>query len=213
MAQRIAVIDYGMGNLRSVSKAIEHVAEASDQVLVTDNPDLILSADRVVFPSKMMGQRLGLELVRPNLLEQLRLPHRSGAAKIIAHQSHDHNHTRGTGNNNRDDGGDESIPRADKNSRCHDRGYTATVAQHAGNDGRTVQTDFVHKAVHQKRDARQITNVFNNGQADEKGEQVGQDNGYAADNTGERAVQNSIQQAALVERGCRCLDKSEQHLH
>ncbi len=52
MSKTIAVIDYGMGNLRSVSKAIEHVAEMSDRVLVTDNPDLILSADRVVFPGQ-----------------------------------------------------------------------------------------------------------------------------------------------------------------
>ncbi|PLY17086.1 MAG: imidazole glycerol phosphate synthase subunit HisH [Sedimenticola sp.] len=52
MSKTIAVIDYGMGNLRSVSKAIEHVAEASDRVLVTDDPALILSADRVVFPGQ-----------------------------------------------------------------------------------------------------------------------------------------------------------------
>jgi trk system potassium uptake protein TrkA len=32
-----------------------------------------VGADRVVFPSKMMGRRLGMELVRPNLLEQLSL--------------------------------------------------------------------------------------------------------------------------------------------
>lgn len=52
MAKTIAVIDYGMGNLRSVSKAIEHVTDADHQVLVTDNPDIILSADRVVFPGQ-----------------------------------------------------------------------------------------------------------------------------------------------------------------
>ncbi|HRD41139.1 MAG TPA: TrkA family potassium uptake protein [Prochlorococcaceae cyanobacterium AMR_MDS_5431] len=32
-----------------------------------------VGADRVVFPSRMQGQRLGRELVRPNLLERLRL--------------------------------------------------------------------------------------------------------------------------------------------
>ena len=32
-----------------------------------------VGADRVIFPSKMQGQRLGLELVRPNLLDRLRL--------------------------------------------------------------------------------------------------------------------------------------------
>ena len=38
-----------------------------------------VGADRVVFPSKMQGQRLGLELVRPNLLERLRLDDRNAA--------------------------------------------------------------------------------------------------------------------------------------
>ena len=45
----IAVIDYGMGNLRSVSKALEHVAPAAS-VTVTADPDVILNAGRVVFP-------------------------------------------------------------------------------------------------------------------------------------------------------------------
>ena len=52
MSKTIAVIDYGMGNLRSVSKAIEHVSAPGDQVLVTDDPELILNADRVVFPGQ-----------------------------------------------------------------------------------------------------------------------------------------------------------------
>ena len=45
----IAVIDYGMGNLRSVAKALEHVAP-SVSVLVTADADEILAAERVVFP-------------------------------------------------------------------------------------------------------------------------------------------------------------------
>lgn len=52
MSKSIAVIDYGMGNLRSVSKAIEHVAGAHDKIQVTDDPELILQADRVVFPGQ-----------------------------------------------------------------------------------------------------------------------------------------------------------------
>jgi glutamine amidotransferase len=47
----IAVIDYGMGNLRSVSKAIEHVA-ADAVVRVTDDPSVVRAADRVVFPGQ-----------------------------------------------------------------------------------------------------------------------------------------------------------------
>ena len=43
----IAVIDYGMGNLRSVQKALEHVGA---KVIVTHDPNLIISADSVVLP-------------------------------------------------------------------------------------------------------------------------------------------------------------------
>jgi glutamine amidotransferase len=46
---KIAVVDYGMGNLRSVSKAVEHVAPQA-RVLVTADPEEILSAERVVVP-------------------------------------------------------------------------------------------------------------------------------------------------------------------
>ncbi|MDD4926586.1 MAG: imidazole glycerol phosphate synthase subunit HisH [Methylotenera sp.] len=47
----IAVVDYGMGNLRSVSKALEHVAPAKN-VVVTSNPAEIARAERVVFPGQ-----------------------------------------------------------------------------------------------------------------------------------------------------------------
>ena len=48
---KIAVIDYGMGNLRSVSKAVEHVAPSAE-VRVTDDHAFIQQADRVVFPGQ-----------------------------------------------------------------------------------------------------------------------------------------------------------------
>jgi trk system potassium uptake protein TrkA len=41
-----------------------------------------VGADRVVFPSKMQGARLGMELVRPNLLERLRLDDRNSIEEI-----------------------------------------------------------------------------------------------------------------------------------
>ena len=47
----IAVVDYGMGNLRSVSKALEHVAPQC-RVLVTSDPDVVRRASRVVFPGQ-----------------------------------------------------------------------------------------------------------------------------------------------------------------
>jgi glutamine amidotransferase len=48
---RVAVVDYGMGNLRSVSKAIEHVAPRT-AVEVTSDPSRVAAADRVVFPGQ-----------------------------------------------------------------------------------------------------------------------------------------------------------------
>ncbi len=47
----IAVVDYGMGNLRSVAKAIEHVCPDST-VLITSDSKEILSASHVVFPGQ-----------------------------------------------------------------------------------------------------------------------------------------------------------------
>jgi glutamine amidotransferase len=47
----IAVIDYGMGNLRSVCKALEHVSDSA-RVVLTANADDLLRADRVVFPGQ-----------------------------------------------------------------------------------------------------------------------------------------------------------------
>lgn len=47
----IAVIDYGMGNLRSVSQALEHVA-GGKTVAVTSDPTVIAAAERVVFPGQ-----------------------------------------------------------------------------------------------------------------------------------------------------------------
>jgi glutamine amidotransferase len=47
----IAVVDYGMGNLRSVAQALEHVA-GEDTVAVTSDPGVISAADRVVFPGQ-----------------------------------------------------------------------------------------------------------------------------------------------------------------
>lgn len=47
----IAVVDYGMGNLRSVSKAVEYVA-SNKSVVVTSDPKVIQSAERVIFPGQ-----------------------------------------------------------------------------------------------------------------------------------------------------------------
>lgn len=50
--QTVAVIDYGSSNLRSVQKAIEHVADDQTQVIVSADAMVIGEADRVVFPGQ-----------------------------------------------------------------------------------------------------------------------------------------------------------------
>src|SRR3989338_8586440 len=47
----VAVVDYGMGNLRSVEQALRNVAPDAE-IVVTDDPEVITSAKRVVFPGQ-----------------------------------------------------------------------------------------------------------------------------------------------------------------
>ncbi|MCR4331477.1 MAG: imidazole glycerol phosphate synthase subunit HisH [Sulfuricaulis sp.] len=71
----IAVIDYGMGNLRSVSKALEHVAPQAE-VRVTSDPEIVRRAERVVFPGQGAMPDCMREMdargLRPALLEAAR---------------------------------------------------------------------------------------------------------------------------------------------
>ena len=53
MTRTVAVVDYGMGNLRSVSQAVMHVAQGSGvDVVVTSRPDEVFAAERVVLPGQ-----------------------------------------------------------------------------------------------------------------------------------------------------------------
>ncbi|GAB1392305.1 imidazole glycerol phosphate synthase subunit HisH [Rhodocyclaceae bacterium] len=47
----VAIVDYGMGNLRSVAKAVEHVAPTA-KVVVTANPADLSAADRIIVPGQ-----------------------------------------------------------------------------------------------------------------------------------------------------------------
>lgn len=69
--RHVAVIDYGMGNLRSVSKALEAVAEGVT-VEVTANPERILSASHIVFPGVGAIRDCVAELSRLGLDETIR---------------------------------------------------------------------------------------------------------------------------------------------
>jgi len=66
----IAVIDYGMGNLHSIAKALEHVSGA--RIMITDDPELLRSADRLVFPGQgAIGQCM--QKLKQRELDQLLL--------------------------------------------------------------------------------------------------------------------------------------------
>lgn len=49
----VAVVDYGMGNLRSVSQAVMHVAQGEGvDVIVTSRPEQVRAAERIVLPGQ-----------------------------------------------------------------------------------------------------------------------------------------------------------------
>ena len=64
----IAIINYGMGNLHSIAKAMEHVA-GKERVIVSSQHEQILAADRVVFPGVGAIRDCMAELKRSGLDE------------------------------------------------------------------------------------------------------------------------------------------------
>ena len=53
MRNTVAVVDYGMGNLRSVSQAVQHAADqVGVEVFVTSDPEVVRQATRVVLPGQ-----------------------------------------------------------------------------------------------------------------------------------------------------------------
>ena len=48
--QRVALINYRSGNLRSAEKALIRAADGKSEIVVTDDPDVIAGADRIVLP-------------------------------------------------------------------------------------------------------------------------------------------------------------------
>jgi glutamine amidotransferase len=66
----IAIIDYGMGNLHSIAKALEHVA--GRRVRVTAQASEILTAERVVFPGQGAARDCMHEIRAAGLVEVIR---------------------------------------------------------------------------------------------------------------------------------------------
>ena len=71
----VAIIDYGMGNLHSARKAVEHVAPDCT-VLVTDDAAKIREADRVILP--------GVGAIRDCMAEMHRCLFRDGGNRGIS---------------------------------------------------------------------------------------------------------------------------------
>jgi glutamine amidotransferase len=68
----VAVVDYGMGNLRSVSNAVQHVAEGSGfEAIVTSRPEEVRAAERIVLPGQGAMPDCMRELRASGLLESV----------------------------------------------------------------------------------------------------------------------------------------------
>jgi glutamine amidotransferase len=68
----VAVVDYGMGNLRSVSQAVRHVTRDSGfDTVVTSRPEDVRRADRVVLPGQGAMPDCMRELRESGLLESV----------------------------------------------------------------------------------------------------------------------------------------------
>ena len=66
----VAVVDYGMGNLKSVSQAVIKAAEGSGvEVVITQNADAVHAADRIVLPGQGAIRDCMRELRESGMLE------------------------------------------------------------------------------------------------------------------------------------------------
>lgn len=63
----IAIIDYSMGNLHSVHKALQHVTD--DKVVITSSPETILKASHIVFPGQGAARDCMSELHKRELVD------------------------------------------------------------------------------------------------------------------------------------------------
>ena len=68
----VAVVDYGMGNLRSVSQAVQHVAQGGGfDVVVTSRPEDVMAAERIVLPGQGAIADCMRELAESGLFESV----------------------------------------------------------------------------------------------------------------------------------------------
>jgi imidazole glycerol-phosphate synthase subunit HisH len=79
MTARIAILDYGMGNLRSVEKALEHVGATAT---ISSDPAAVRDADGVVLPGVGAFPR-AMERVRERGLDELIAERRDAGVPIL----------------------------------------------------------------------------------------------------------------------------------
>ncbi len=76
MTTRVAVVDYGMGNLQSVVQALRAAAPEGTQVIRTSAPDVVRGADRLVVPGqggfRDAAARLAEDGLAESVLEKMR---------------------------------------------------------------------------------------------------------------------------------------------
>ncbi|MFN3785853.1 MAG: imidazole glycerol phosphate synthase subunit HisH, partial [Thiothrix sp.] len=70
--QKIVIIDYNMGNLHSVERAVAHAAAGQATVAITADPERIRQADRVVFPGQGAARDCMRELETRGMAEVIR---------------------------------------------------------------------------------------------------------------------------------------------
>jgi glutamine amidotransferase len=79
MSVRIAILDYGMGNLRSVEKALEHVGVRAE---IGNDPDEVRAADGVILPGVGAFPR-AMERIRELGLDELVAERRGAGVPIL----------------------------------------------------------------------------------------------------------------------------------
>jgi glutamine amidotransferase len=85
--QRVAIIDYGSGNLHSAAKAFERAAResaADSKIIVTTEPTIVAQADRIVLPGvgAFADCKRGLEAV-PGMRQALENAVRAGGRPFL----------------------------------------------------------------------------------------------------------------------------------
>ena len=72
LSKTVAVVDYGMGNQRSVSQAVQHAAQGSGfEVVVTSRPEVVMAVERIVLPGQGAIADCMRELTESGLLESV----------------------------------------------------------------------------------------------------------------------------------------------